>query len=326
MNTKAPEKKFISAVIYLHNDRDRVAKFLKFITKTMAENFETYELIIVDDASADGSPEEVLKFFGRDLRGAQQCSIVHMGYYHGLEASMNAGRDLAIGDFVYEFDDLIIDYEESLVKEIYSHLVTGYDIVSVGSNGRTKLSSRLFYKVFNMASGSRSKIGPETFRILSRRAINRINVIGKYIPYRKAVEAGSGLKTDSIRYTPSGEEAGSRHYVKSDRMDLALDSFIYFTGLMEKISLVISVIFLAIALGVFIDIVVEFFGRSDPVSGWLSTMGFMSLGFMGVFLMLTIIMKYLSALLNLSFKRQHYLVSGIEKVANSAAPGKDKAK
>ena len=317
--SNAPEKKFISAVIYLHNEKERAARFLKFITKALGENFETYELIIVDDASDDGSAEEVCGFFKQDMRGAQQCSIVHMGYYHGLEASMNAGRDMAIGDFVYEFDDMIMDYSEDLIMEIYRHLLKGYDIVSAGSSGRAKLSSKLFYRVFNAASGARNKIGPETFRILSRRAINRIGVIGKYIPYRKAVEAGSGLKTDSIRYTPAGEDAGRSHYVRTDRMDLALDSFIYFTGLMEKISLVISVIFLAITVIVFIDILIEFFGRSSAVSGWISTMGFLSLGFMGVFLMLTIIMKYLSALLNLSFRRQHYLISGIEKVANTGA-------
>jgi len=50
------------------------------------------------------------------------------------------------------------------------------------------------------------------------------------------------------------------------------------------------------------------------VEGWLSTMGFLALGFFGVFALLTIILKYLSVMLNLIFKQQRYLVSDIEKV------------
>ena len=44
------------------------------------------------------------------------------------------------------------------------------------------------------------------------------------------------------------------------------------------------------------------------------SMGFLALGFFGVFALLTIILKYLSVLLNLIFKQQRYLVADIEKV------------
>lgn len=50
------------------------------------------------------------------------------------------------------------------------------------------------------------------------------------------------------------------------------------------------------------------------VEGWISTMSFMALGFFGVFALLTIILKYLSVMLNLIFKKQRYLIMDIEKV------------
>ena len=46
----------------------------------------------------------------------------------------------------------------------------------------------------------------------------------------------------------------------------------------------------------------------------MSTMGFLALGFFGVFALLTIILKYLSVLLNLIFRQQRYLVADIEKI------------
>ena len=61
-------------------------------------------------------------------------------------------------------------------------------------------------------------------------------------------------------------------------------------------------------------LVLNIFNSTKPVEGWLSTMGFLALGFFGVFALLTIILKYLSVLLNLIFRHQRYLVSDIEKV------------
>ena len=43
-------------------------------------------------------------------------------------------------------------------------------------------------------------------------------------------------------------------------------------------------------------------------------MSFLALGFFGVFALLTIILKYLSVLLNLIFRQQRYLVNEIEKM------------
>ena len=52
-------------------------------------------------------------------------------------------------------------------------------------------------------------------------------------------------------------------------------------------------------------------------SGWVSIMGFLSMAFVGVFSLLTIILKYLAVLVNLVFKQQRYLIEDIEKIAGN---------
>ena len=73
-------------------------------------------------------------------------------------------------------------------------------------------------------------------------------------------------------------------------------------------------LFLLVTIGVGIYIFTDLFKGTKTVEGWFSTMGFLALGFFGVFALLTIILKYLSVMLNLIFKQQRYLVSYIEKV------------
>lgn len=308
------EKKFISLVVYLHNVEEYIKYFMKSIIPVCESNFEQFEIVCVDDGCADGTVDK-LKEYLEENQTAAMVNMIHMSFFQGIESAMNAGRDIAIGDFVYEFDDVFVDYEPELLLKVYEKMLEGNDIVAASSRGKMRFTSKLFYSLYNATSRSKGKIGPETFRIVSRRAINRIKSMGQYIPYRKAVYSNCGLKMSTIHYDSKDVTARVKNKtVASERTSLALDSFIYFTNVLERISMVICGFFLILTVAMGIYIISDFFNAYKPVEGWLSTMGFLALGFFGVFALLTIILKYLSVLLNLIFKQQRYLVADIEKV------------
>ncbi len=308
------EKKFISIVVYLHDVAPYLKYFLDTIIPIYEENFDQFELVCVDDACQDHTIE-ILKEYAENKQIKAMVNVVHMSFFQGLESAMNAGRDIAIGDFVYEFDDIFVDYEPKVIMQVYEKLLEGNDIVAASSKGKLRLTSKVFYSLYNRTSRGKGKIGPETFRIVSRRAINRIKSMGQYIPYRKAVYMNCGLKATTICYESKDVKVRVKNKaVASERTALALDSFIYFTDVLERVSAIISGIFLLVTVGMGVYIISDVFNNTKPVEGWLSTMGFLALGFFGVFALLTIILKYLSVMLNLIFKQQRYLVSDIEKV------------
>ena len=308
------EKKFVSLVIYLHNSAEYLRKFMDTVIPVFENNFEQFEIVCVNDACTDHTIE-LLKEYVEEKHLTAMVNVVHMSFFQGLESAMNAGRDISIGDFVYEFDDIFMDYEPNLIIDVYQKLLEGNDVVSASSKGKLRLTSRLFYALYNRTSRGKGKIGPETFRIVSRRAINRIKSMGQYIPYRKAVYHNCGLKTATINYDSAQTDVRIKNKtIASERTSLALDSFIYFTNALERISAIISGVFLFFIVAMALYIIHDAISASRPVEGWLSTMGFLALGFFGVFVLLTIILKYLSVLLNLIFKQQRYLVADIEKV------------
>ena len=308
------EKKFISLVVYLHNVEEYIKYFMKSIIPVCESNFEQFEIVCVDDGCTDGTVDELKEYLEENQISAM-VNVIHMSFFQGIESAMNAGRDIAIGDFVYEFDDVFVDYDPDLLLTVYEKMLEGSDIVAASSKGKLRFTSKIFYALYNATSRSAGKIGPETFRIVSRRAINRIKSMGQYIPYRKAVYSNCGLKMSTIQYDSKDVTARVKNKtVASERTSLALDSFIYFTNVLERVSMIICGFFLVATVGVGIYIVSDFFNANKPVEGWLSTMGFLALGFFGVFALLTIILKYLSVLLNLIFKQQRYLVADIEKV------------
>lgn len=309
---KNKEQNFVSAVIYVHNAEDRIERFLGMVMEVMEQNFEHSEIICVNDSSEDGS----LSIIRKVSKAAEKTSIsvVNMSYYHGLELAMDAGMDLAIGDFVFEFDNTAADFDSSVIMEIYRHSLEGYDIVSASPNRKERLSSRLFYRIFAKFAVVSYRMNTESFRVLSRRVINRVSSMNKTAPYRKALYANCGLRTDCIRYEVTGDWSKARDRKEQRyRMDLAADALILFTEVGYRFSMTMTVVMMLMSIFMTVYSLVTYF-VIHPVEGWTTTILFLSVAFFGLFGILTIIVKYLQLLVDMVFKRKHYSFESIEKL------------
>lgn len=307
------ESNFVSAVVYLHREETNAYGFLQMIFRVLEESFKKFEIICVDDDAKESVVGDVRRF--KEEHKDAIVSIVKMGFLHGLEASMNAGIDLAIGDFVFEFDSCYVDYDENLITSIYQKSLEGYDIVAATPPQRqSKLSSRVFYSIFNHFSDSKEKLMTERFRIISRRAINRVSSYSKTIPYRKAVYASGGLSIFSLNYEPIKVPESGIRFDDEGKNETAVDALILFTNLAYKVSMFISVVMALFMIVSGTYTVIVYFGADKPVEGWAPIMGLVSAGFLATFIILTIIIKYLDVFLKLTFKKQKYLISSIEKL------------
>jgi len=303
------EKNFVSAVVYVRNNEMEIANFIKEINTVLKNNFLKYELVFVNDASTDNSVN-IIKDSSK-LFDSSVTSIVNMSYYQGLEIAMNAGVDIAIGDFVFEFDTTAIDFQTELVMKIYKKSLEGFDIVSAAPRKINKLSSNLFYKIFNRYSHVPNKLFTETFRILSRRVINRIQSISKTIPYRKAIYAECGLKTTTVFYDRMANVV--EEHKDSNRMNLAIDAIVLFTDVAYRLAITFTVTMMGISLVTVFYALAMFFDRK-PIEGWTSMVLLIALGLFGLFAVLSIIIKYLSVILNLIFRKQEYVVESVIKL------------
>lgn len=309
------EKNFMSAVIYVHNAEKSIAAFLQAVLDILDDNFEHSEIICVNDGSVDSSLEKIREVSKQAK--TVNVSVLNMSYFHGVELAMNAGVDLAIGDFVLEFDVPILDFEPEEIIRVYLRALEGYDIVSASSDRKQRFSSNLFYYLFNKFTNLSFKMYTESFRVLSRRVINRIGSMNSTIPYRKAVYANCGLRTDNIIYRESrrtgtsGEKAHreDRRY----RSRLAIDTLILFTDVGYRFSMIMTVVMIMTALGMALYSAIIYI-TGNPVEGWTTTILFLAFSFFGLFGILTIVIKYLQILVDLVFRKKRYSYEGIEKL------------
>lgn len=307
------EKNFISAVIYVYNDAERIKNFLLKVNAVFQQNFENYQLICVNDASTDNSLE-VIRETGKSMCQTV-LSVVNMSFYQGGELSMTAGIDLAIGDYVFEFDNIVMDYELELMMEVYNRTLSGFDIVNAAPKKSGRITSRLFYSVFNRFSHNPHPLRTENFRMLSRRAINRVHSMSRTIPYRKAAYANCGLKIDTIIYNNNVNcTKAYNKETKYQRKEMAADSLILFTDVAYQMTILAAIFMIAATIGIGAYTLYNYI-TVDVISGYTSTMMMIVFGFFGVFVMLAVIIKYLSILIGLVFSKQKYTVESVETIS-----------
>ena len=213
------EKNFISVVLYLYNKVQEISVFLPKLYAMLEDNFLNFEIICVNDDSKDQSREAVKKFAGQ-VRGKAVISLIDMSVYQGREAAMNAGVELAIGDYVFE-----VDYFEKLdglleqFMAVYNKAMEGYDIVSlVPENQRWSRRSSLFYMLYNRFSkGAQThgcqKAGLEPSPVLIRALqIDVCRPVGRVVMVQGGIVGRAGIKpaVQGIRLLLKGLTAAVR--------------------------------------------------------------------------------------------------------------------
>jgi Glycosyltransferases involved in cell wall biogenesis len=308
------ESNFASVIIYIYNNDKVLYNFLQTIYSVLKNNFKKFEIICVNDCSTDNSKSEIVKFAG-EIDGTI-LNVINMSYFQGVELSMNAGIDLSIGDFIFEFDSCLMDYNETVIMEVYKKSLEGYDIVSAAPSKLSRRSSRFFYKIFNYFAYTNENLKTERFRVISRRAINRVRGMSKSIPYRKALYASSGLQQETIYYASLNINQLFKRNKQEEKMrrELALDSIVLFTNIAYRLSMGMAVLMMGGTLFGTIYTLSVFVGGKNPIEGWTTTMLFTAMGFFGIFTILAIITKYLSLLINLNLRNKEYIFESVEKL------------
>lgn len=313
MNKKyiSKEKNFISIVTYAKNDEKSIGKFLKDIDSLMSEKFEAYEFIIVNDASTDQT-KEAIERNSDTING--NLIVIDLAWEHGLEKGILAGIDIAIGDFLIEFDNADINYSLDTIMSAYYKCLEGYDIVAVSPNEKLKTSSKLFYNYLKKISHKKMKLTTETFRIVSRRALNRIMKSNEKIRYRKAIYHYSGFNTSVLKYEKQDKTKRDKEIKLSDKLNLGLDVFINHSDFATKIAINISIFFLLLTFVTVVYTIYSFITVEDIQSGWTTTMLFLSGSFSGMFLILAILSKYMTSIMIELQDRPRYTFKSVDRI------------
>ncbi len=178
----------ISVIVPLLNERESLAELADRIDKTLSEHKLSYEVIMVDDGSTDGSWEEIERLAGKNAA------------IHGIRFRRNYGKSAALysafkkaeGDVVVTMDADLQDFPEE-VPEMYRMIKEeDWDIVSGWKqhrqdNALTKnLPSKLYNATARKITGIRLHDMNCGLKAYKNEVVKSIEVYGemhRYIPY-----------------------------------------------------------------------------------------------------------------------------------------------
>lgn len=176
----------ISVVVPLYNEEESLPELVAWIDRVAKGEALSYEIIMVDDGSTDGSWSVVqrLKKEYPAIRG------ISFRRNYGKSAALYSGFEMAQGEVVFTMDADLQDSPDEIPAMRRMILDEGYDIVSGWKRKRyDPISKRLPSKFFNFTARLMSGIKLHDFncglKAYRRKVVKSIEVYGemhRYIP------------------------------------------------------------------------------------------------------------------------------------------------
>jgi dolichol-phosphate mannosyltransferase len=286
--TPLKEPVFLSVVLYAHNNADIIESTLQKLHDFCISRFKNHEIIVVNDFSTDATVDNIQNF--SESQEKSTITLITLKHKHGIETAMPVGVDFSIGDFVIEIDSAHINYDMDLLHKLYVTSSKGYDVVSLVPKRKQKVTSKLFYFLFHRLSDLKIDLDSETACILTRRAINKISLVKDKTRYRKILYKLMGYKYASVFFQPEQSLPNTSSFAEKRRM--AVDILFSFTPIGMKINIFLSLAFLLFSSFLGCYALYMYITYDKVMEGWTTLMLFLSFGFSGIFLVLSILSKY----------------------------------
>lgn len=176
----------ISVVVPLYNEEESLGELVAWIDRVAVENNLTYEIVMVDDGSSDGS-WDTIEAIKKDYPAVK---AIRFARNYGKSAALYCGFAEAEGEVVFTMDADLQDSPDEIPSMRRMIIEEGYDLVSGWKKRRfDPASKRLPSKFFNWTARVVSGIKLHDFncglKAYRREVIKSIEVYGemhRYIP------------------------------------------------------------------------------------------------------------------------------------------------
>jgi glycosyltransferase involved in cell wall biosynthesis len=214
----------LSIVIPIKDEQDNLTRLHERLTEALRPLPLSYEVVLVDDGSTDGSHALLTRLAAADPR----LKVVRLRRNFGQSAAMQAGIDHATGDVIVTMDgDLQNDPAD--IPMLLARLGEGYDAVFGLREKRQdhflirKIPSWAGNWLIRKVTGVRVKDMGCTLRALRRDLAEQLNLYGemhRFIPVL-AQQAGAHVLQVPVRHHP--RTAGKTKYNLSRTVRVLLD-------------------------------------------------------------------------------------------------------
>jgi dolichol-phosphate mannosyltransferase len=221
-----------SIVAPIFNELENIPELYPRLREVMDQTGETWELILVDDGSTDGSTDLIRKLSENDRRVRPVIFARNFGH----QIAVTAGLDYSRGDAVVIIDADLQDPPE-VILDLIKKWQAGYEVVyavreeRAGESWFKKTTASIFYRLIYRITDVNIPLDTGDFRLMDKKVIDVMRQMREKHRFLRGMSSWVGFKQVGVSYKRKPRFAGETKYPLKKMIKLALNavtSFSYF--------------------------------------------------------------------------------------------------
>ena len=228
-NTNSPK---YSVVAPVYNEIGCIQEFYQQASSAMKILHESWELVLVDDGSTDGSTDAIRKIAKKDAHVRPVIFARNFGH----QIAVTAGLDYARGDAVIIIDADLQD-PPAVMLDLIKKWKEGFEVVYAvrrkreGESWFKLFTASLFYRLIYRITDVKIPLDTGDFRLLDRKVVDVMGQMRERHRFLRGMAAWVGYRQVGVEYDRKERFAGKTKYPFGKMLKLALNaitSFSYF--------------------------------------------------------------------------------------------------
>ncbi len=224
------DPRLLSVVVPMFNESANIDAFLDRLTPVLDSLGVAWEIVCVNDGSADDTLARLIARAAREPR----LTAVDLSRNFGKESALSAGLAEARGDVVVTMD-ADLQHPPAAIPELLAKWRDGYEMVfacrhrRVGQTLPHRIAARLFYFVMRHLSDVPLPAEAGDFRLLDRCVVDAINRLPERQRFMKGIFAWVGFSQTGIVYTQEARAGGASSFRPMKLFRFAFDGLTAFS-------------------------------------------------------------------------------------------------
>ena len=236
----------LSVVAPVYNEAELVEFFVRRTCAAVADY--TFELVLVNDGSSDGTAE----ILDRLAAGDPRVRVIHLSRNFGHQAALTAGLEHAVGDVVAMIDADLQDPPE-LIPTMLARWEEGSDVVYAvrkqrdGETAFKLATASWFYKLFDALAQVDLEPNSGDFRLLDRQALDALLTMTERSRFLRGMTVWVGFTQTAVPYEREARHAGETKYTLRKMLRFSLDAIASFSHLPLQLATYVGIISAGVA-------------------------------------------------------------------------------
>lgn len=221
-----------SVVAPCYNEEQSLPELYRRIKEVMDQTGESWELVLVNDGSADRTAELMRELNAADSR----VHYIDFARNFGHQIAVTAGMDYAQGDAVVLIDADLQDPPE-LILEMVKKWNEGYQVVYAirkerkGESWFKLFTAKAFYRLIYRITDVEIPLDTGDFRLMDRKVVEAMKQMKEKHRFIRGMTSWVGFKQSGVEYVRQERFAGETKYPIRKMLRFAMNAITGFSYL-----------------------------------------------------------------------------------------------